>query len=66
VACTVQLNIVPLDPDADLGALLRDVRRDVFVRAGGPFDLTVVPADDVPLTVGGKGKFVTSEYPIGT
>ena len=62
---TIELNVVPLRPDADLDELFDRVRCEVFRRVGGPFDLRVVPADEVPLTAGGKGRFVTSEYRAG-
>jgi hypothetical protein len=34
----------------------------MFDLAGGPFPLEVTAADRVPITAGGKGRFVTSEY----
>jgi phenylacetate-CoA ligase len=58
----VRMNIVPLEATAGLAEMFDGVRREVFKRAGGPFDLEVVRADEVPLTVGGKGKFVTSDF----
>lgn len=36
---------------------------DTFLElAGGPFPLEGAAADRVPITAGGKGRFVTSEY----
>jgi phenylacetate-CoA ligase len=55
--------VVPADRSADgTAAVLDSVRGHLFEVAGGPFPLEVVPADRVPLTVGGKGRFVESEY----
>ncbi|GAA2711211.1 phenylacetate--CoA ligase family protein [Actinoplanes palleronii] len=60
----VRLNIVPMDGVTDLDSVFAGVREEMFRLAAGPFDLEVVRADRLPLTVGGKGKFITSEYSV--
>jgi phenylacetate-CoA ligase len=59
----VRVHVVPAngDPDARRRALA-SVRATLFELAGGPFPLEVVAADRVPITPGGKGKFVSSWY----
>jgi phenylacetate-CoA ligase len=60
---SIRVHVVPADRSADgTAAVLDSVRGHLFEVAGGPSPLEVVPADRVPLTVGGKGRFVESEY----
>jgi phenylacetate-CoA ligase len=60
---SIRVHVVPADRSADgTAAVLDSVRGHLFEVAGGPFPLEVLPADRVPLTVGGKGRFVESEY----
>ena len=49
-------------PDPSDRAVLASVRATLFELAGGPFPLEVVAADRVPITPGGKGRFVSSQY----
>jgi len=49
-------------PDPSGRAVLASVRATLFELAGGPFPLEVVAADRVPITPGGKGRFVSSQY----
>lgn len=59
----VRFYAVPDDHDpAATRALLASIRDTLFELAGGPFPLEVAAADRVPITAGGKGRFVTSEY----
>jgi phenylacetate-CoA ligase len=59
----IRVHVVPDDRSPAGGAgVLDGVRAHLFGVAGGPFPLEVVPADRVPLTPGGKGRFVESEY----
>jgi phenylacetate-CoA ligase len=60
---SIRVHVVPTDRSADgTAAVLNSVRAHLFEVAGSPFPLEVVPADRVPLTVGGKGRFVESDY----
>ena len=60
---SIRVHVVPADRSADgTAAVLDSVRGHLFEVAGGPFPLQVLVADRVPLTVGGKGRFVESEY----
>ncbi|HVQ89467.1 MAG TPA: hypothetical protein VMU51_00400, partial [Mycobacteriales bacterium] len=43
-------------------AVLASVRARLVELAGREFPLTVLAADRVPLTAGGKGRFIVSEY----
>jgi phenylacetate-CoA ligase len=61
----VRINIVPAAGVGDLEPVFDSVRQEMFRLAGGTFDLEVVRADRLPLTTGGKGKFITSEYSVG-
>jgi phenylacetate-CoA ligase len=61
----VRINIVPAAGVGDLEPVFAGVRREMYRLAGGPFDLDVVRADRLPLTAGGKAKFITSEYSVG-
>jgi phenylacetate-CoA ligase len=59
----VRIHVVPADPDPDAGqAVLASVRATLFELAGAPFPLEVVAAERVPITPGGKGRFVSSQY----
>jgi phenylacetate-CoA ligase len=60
----IRVHVVPADRSPDgTAAVLNSVRGHLFEVAGGPFPLQVVAADQVPLTDGGKGRFVESQYP---
>ena len=60
----VRVHVVPADRSSEgTTAVLDSVRAHLFEVAGGPFPLEVVPADRVPLTTDGKGRFVESAYP---
>jgi phenylacetate-CoA ligase len=60
----IRVHVVPADRSPDgTAAVLNSVRGHLFEVAGGPFPLQVVAADRVPLTDGGKGRFVESQYP---
>ena len=52
----------PWGSPVDRSAVLASVRAALFELAGGPFPLEVVAADRVPITPGGKGRFVSSQY----
>jgi phenylacetate-CoA ligase len=59
----IRVHVVPADRSADgAAAVLDSVRGHLFEVAGGPFPLQVVAADRVPLSAGGKGRFVESDY----
>jgi phenylacetate-coenzyme A ligase PaaK-like adenylate-forming protein len=59
----VRVHVVPANGDPTAGQhVLETVRATLFELAGGPFPLEVVAADRVPITPGGKGKFVSSRY----
>jgi phenylacetate-CoA ligase len=60
----VRINIVSAGTE-DLRPVFDSVREEMYRVAGGPFDLEVVRAERLPLTAGGKGKFITSEYTVG-
>ena len=60
---SIRVHVVPADRSADgTAAVLDSVRGHLFEVAGGPFPLQVLVAERVPLTVGGKGRFVESDY----
>jgi phenylacetate-CoA ligase len=58
----VRVHVVPLDRAGNGAAVLEGVRERLLEAAGGPFPLEVLPAERVPLTAGGKGRFIESEY----
>jgi phenylacetate-CoA ligase len=59
----VRVHVVPANGDPTAGGhVLETVRATLFELAGGPYPLEVVAADRVPITPGGKGKFVSSRY----
>lgn len=59
----VRVHVVPdRAAAAEPAAVLASVRAELVRRAGREFPLTVLPAQRVPMTGGGKGRFVVSEY----
>jgi phenylacetate-CoA ligase len=60
----VRMSVV-LDPEADPEPVLDAVRAELFVLANGPFELELVIAEALPVSAGGKGKLVASEYLAG-
>ncbi|MBB4918927.1 phenylacetate--CoA ligase family protein [Streptosporangium saharense] len=56
----VRVHVVPTDEAGE--GVYETVRHKLFTLAGGEFPLEVVPAETVRITVGGKGRFVTSDY----
>ena len=58
----VRFYAVPTTTTRGHRAVLASIRDTLFELAGGPFPLEVTAADRVPITAGGKGRFVTSEY----
>lgn len=60
---SVRISIVPAAHVTDVNEVFDSVRKEMFRLAGHEFDLELVTAEKLPLTVGGKGKFITSEYP---
>ncbi|MEV4096037.1 phenylacetate--CoA ligase family protein [Streptosporangium saharense] len=56
----VRVHVVPADEAGE--GVYETVRHKLFTLAGGEFPLEVVPAETVRITVGGKGRFVTSDY----
>jgi hypothetical protein len=59
----VRIYVVPDDHDpAAAGAVLASVKDVLFELAGRSFPLDVAAAERVPITAGGKGRFVTSDY----
>ncbi|MER7211465.1 AMP-binding protein [Streptosporangium sp. NPDC000239] len=56
----VRVHVVPADEAGE--EVYTTVRQKLFALAGGEFPLEVVPAETVRITVGGKGRFVTSDY----
>lgn len=61
----VRMSVVLQDPGADRGAVLDAVRAQLFELAGGPFEIDLVTAGELPVSAGGKGKLVASEYRAG-
>lgn len=61
---SVRISIVPAADVTDVDAVLASVREEMYRLAGAEFDLELTLADKLPLTVGGKGKFITSEYEV--
>jgi phenylacetate-coenzyme A ligase PaaK-like adenylate-forming protein len=62
----VRIYVVPDDHDpAAAGAVLASIKDALFELAGRSFPLDVAAAERVPITAGGKGRFVTSEYQLG-
>lgn len=57
----VTIHVVP-EPGARFAAVADHYRRALDRLAGRPVEVDVVPADAVPLTAGGKGRFLESEY----
>lgn len=71
LGCLIEAAPPPRRPPDRAGARLNDrvvpdgavLYSDTFLElAGGPFPLEGAAADRVPITAGGKGRFVTSEY----
>ncbi|MFF4989328.1 phenylacetate--CoA ligase family protein [Streptosporangium saharense] len=56
----VRVHVVPTDEAGE--GVYETVRHKLFTLASGEFPLEVVPAETVRITVGGKGRFVTSDY----
>lgn len=61
----VRMSVVLLDPAADREPVLDEVRAKLFGLAGGPFEIDLVTAGELPVSAGGKGKLVASEYRVG-
>jgi phenylacetate-CoA ligase len=61
----VRMSVVLADPREPAEPILDAVRTRLFDVAGGPFEIDLVTAAQLPVTAGGKGRFVASEYPVG-
>lgn len=64
-AGTVRVHVVP-DGTVPVPDLLAQIRKVLESDAGGAFPLEVLTADRIPLSPGGKGKLVQSDYPAAT
>jgi len=59
---SVRISIVPSADVTDVAEMFARVREEMYRLAGHEFELELTTAEKLPLTVGGKGKFITSEY----